>query len=79
MSRLLHFVYGERLLELAPHSLIQCQEYVTGGLHGDGAGSLGLMSRDKVYNHRRGPPPQVVDAVMPEETLVFGRQEGVTV
>ncbi len=72
---MLHFVGNERLLELAPHSLIQCQEYVTGGLHGDGAGSLGLMSRDKVYDHG-ADHPQVVNAVMFEETLVFGRQEG---
>jgi hypothetical protein len=70
------FVGNEGLLQLAPHSLVQCQEHVAGGLHGDGAGALGLVARDKVDGHR-AHHPQVVDAVMLEETLVLGRQEGV--
>jgi len=74
-ERMLHFVRNKRFLEFAPHRLVQAQEHVAGGLHGDGAGALGLVSRDKVYHHR-ADHPQVVDAVMLEEALVLGRQKG---
>jgi hypothetical protein len=72
----LHAVGDEGLLELAPVSLVETEEHVAGGLHGDGARALGLVAGDEIDQHR-AHHADVVDAVVLEEALVLGGDEGV--
>ena len=72
----LHAVGDEGLLQLAARGLVEREEHVARGLHGDGAGALGLVAGDDV-DQRGAHHAEVVDAVVLEETVVLGRQEGV--
>jgi len=61
---------------LAAIGLVEIQEHVAGGLHGDGARPLRLVAGDEIDQHR-AHHAEVVDAVVLEEALVLGRDERV--
>src|SRR6516225_4093639 len=73
---MLHAVGDEGLQQLPAVGLVEIEEHVAGGLHGDGAGALGLVARDEIDQYR-ACHAQVVDAVVLEEALVLGGEEGV--
>src|SRR6266480_1969762 len=72
----LHAVGDESLLQLAPIGLVEVEEHVAGGLHGDGAGALALVTGEQIDEHR-AHHAEVIDAVVLEEALVFGGEKRV--
>ena len=72
----LHAVGDEGFLQLAPIGLVEVEEHVAGGLHGDGAGALGLVAGKKIDEHR-AHHAEVIDAVVLEEALVLGGEKRV--
>jgi hypothetical protein len=71
---MLHAVGDEGLLQLAAVGLVEIEEHVAGGLHGDGAGALGLVAGEEIDQHG-AHHAEVVDAVVLEEALVLGGDE----
>src|SRR2546430_4891103 len=69
-------VGDESLLQLAPIGLVEVEEHVAGGLHGDGAGALALVTGEQIDEHR-AHHAEVIDAVVLEEALVFGGEKRV--
>ena len=72
----LHAVGDEGFLQLATRGLVEREEHVARRLHGDGAGALGLVAGDQI-DADGAHHAEVVDAVVLEEALVFGGEEGV--
>ncbi len=72
---MLHAVGQEGLLELAAPGLVQRQEQLPRRLLGDGAGALGAIAGDHVHQHR-AQHALVVDAMVLEEPVILGREEG---
>ncbi len=71
----LHLVGDEGLLQLAADRLVERQKHVAGGLHRDRARPLRLLARHQVDEHGTHHAG-VVDAVMLEEAVVLGGEEG---
>jgi len=70
----LHPISEEGFLELAPPRLVERQEHVARGLHGDGARALRAIARDQIDQHR-AHHTGIVDAVVLEEPIVLGREK----
>jgi hypothetical protein len=66
----IHLEDDEGFLELAPPGLVECQENVARGLHGDGAAALHLLARDQI-DDGGARERQRADAAFLEEAVIL--------
>ena len=71
---MLHAIGEKYFLQLAADGLVEAQEHVARRLHGDGAGALREIAGSQIH-HGRAQHAAVIEAVVAEETLVFGGDE----